>query len=129
MDDDPNTEADFGHAMWQSLERQEAAVKASIVSVGEVEAALKATVEALEAAPTEDPDVREAVADLGRSVERHEDDLEDVIRRLNDHKGVIRRADDVGDRELAGAMEHARRKARQEVGPARPPGSDGGPGR
>lgn len=114
---------DFGEAMWQSLERQEAAVKEAITSVGEVEGELKAAVEALnevEAADgtVETGDLRAAIGDVGRALEIHEDRLETVIRRLNEHKGVVRRADDVGDEQLARAMAEARRQARQEADPS-----------
>lgn len=120
------TRTEFGEELWRSLEEHETAVKQSIVSVGEVESELKSVVETLDDMEEENEtsDLRPVIAGLGEAIESHEEWLEEVIRRLNDHKDVIRSADDMGKEEMANVLQEARRKARQE---SRPPGG-GGPG-
>lgn len=112
---------DFGARLWRSLESHELAVKRAFESVGRLEEELERT-----ATTVEDEALRETLAEFGRVLEDHEEQMERVLDTLNRHKGIVQEPNDLGSRELERAMEEARRKARQESRPPRPDDVRGG---
>lgn len=108
-----SSDEQFGAELHSTLEGHETAVKRSAESFGQIEAAFERVVSGFE----DDDAALELLEPLGRALEAHESQLETVVETLDDHKRVLRQADDRGQEELAEALERARRRARQESGP------------
>lgn len=108
-----------GRELQRTLENHEREIKRALESLGRVQEELE------RAADDVDDTARERLAAVGQRLERHENHLQAVVERLDEHKAVVRRIDAADRTALAEAMEKARHQARQENHPADP--TRGGP--